>query len=298
MGTSRALVVQRGALELAGTLWRPSQPAVATLLMHPGSGPSTRDNDVYFPEIRQHLLRAGIAVASFDKRGVGGSTGRWQHAGILDQAHDAIASLHVLADEYAPAPYGLFGHSQGGWVVLEAAVRDALAKFVITNSGPGVTPAAQEHFSVANTARRSGSSTDEVEQHVRALQIISDQLRAGSSFETARERLRTEGLEASLDMIGFVSGDPDEWALARTILDHDPVPAMRALEVPLLTLFGGDDEVVPVQASVDAFRANVDPELLTVAVLPDGDHRLQTGEPPRLVPGYAEALVTFILAQT
>ena len=296
-GSSRALVVRRGALELAGTLWRPDEPAVATVLMHPGSGPSTRDNDVYFPEIRQHLLQAGIAVASFDKRGVGGSTGRWQHAGILDQAHDAIASLHVLADQLAPMPIGLFGHSQGGWVVLEAATRLGLAKFVITNSGPGVTPAVQEHFSLANTARRAGSTPDEIEQHLRALQILSDQLRSGATFAAASERLREVGLEASVDLIGFVTGDAEEWALARSILDHDPVPAMRAIEVPVLALFGGDDDVVPVQASVDAFRANVRPDLLTVVVLPGGDHRLQTGTPPHLVPGYAEAVVGFILAQ-
>jgi hypothetical protein len=32
--------------------------------MHPGSGPSDRHNDVFFPPIREHLLGAGIAVSS------------------------------------------------------------------------------------------------------------------------------------------------------------------------------------------------------------------------------------------
>jgi hypothetical protein len=41
--------------------------------MHPGSGPSDRDNDVLFPPIRDALLAAGIAVCSFDKRGAGES---------------------------------------------------------------------------------------------------------------------------------------------------------------------------------------------------------------------------------
>lgn len=69
-------------MTLAGTLWLPESSRVAaTVLMHPGSGPSDRDNDVFFPPIRKHLLHAGFAVCSFDKRGVGGSTGRWQEAG-------------------------------------------------------------------------------------------------------------------------------------------------------------------------------------------------------------------------
>src|SRR5947207_18464 len=88
--------------------------------MHPGSGPSDRDNDVLFPPIREHLLRAGIAVCSFDKRGVGGSAGSWLEAGLYEQAGDLIAALAVFESESRRGlPLGLFGHSQGGWVVVE-----------------------------------------------------------------------------------------------------------------------------------------------------------------------------------
>ena len=110
-------------MTLAGTLWEPDGDAVATVLMHPGSGPSNRDNDVYFPQVRAVLLDAGIAAASFDKRGIGGSTGDWREAGIVEQAADAAAALDVLRAAGAPGPIGMFGHSQGGWVVLEAAAR-------------------------------------------------------------------------------------------------------------------------------------------------------------------------------
>jgi pimeloyl-ACP methyl ester carboxylesterase len=81
-----------GGVRLVGSLWWPGE-AMAGVLMHPGSGPSDRDNDVLFPPIREHLLRAGIAVCSFDKRGVGGSAGRWQEAGIEEQADDLLAAL-------------------------------------------------------------------------------------------------------------------------------------------------------------------------------------------------------------
>lgn len=64
--------------------------------MHPGSGPSDRENDVFFPPIREHLLRAGIAVCSFDKRGVGASAGSWLDAGIAEQADDLLAELAVF----------------------------------------------------------------------------------------------------------------------------------------------------------------------------------------------------------
>src|SRR3954453_5592457 len=110
----REIQAQSGSVRLTGTLHSPVEPASATLLMHPGSGPSTRDNDVYFPEIRASLLRSGIAVASFDKRGVGASTGDWRDAGIVKQADDVAAAVDALIGEGVTQPLGVFGHSQGG----------------------------------------------------------------------------------------------------------------------------------------------------------------------------------------
>ena len=80
-----------------------------------------------------------------------------------------------------------------------------------------------------------------------------------------------------LDAYGTV--DDAEWELQRRLVDHDPRPALRRLTVPVLALFGADDEITPVAVSVEAFRAEVRPDLLTVAVLPGGDHRVQAGEP-------------------
>src|SRR5438105_6730104 len=107
--------VRSGDVSLAGSLHLPPATITATVLMHPGSGPSGRDNDVLFPPIREHLLGAGIAVCSFDKRGVGGSAGRWQEAGIAEQADDLLAALAVFAaNSPRGLPLGMFGHSQGG----------------------------------------------------------------------------------------------------------------------------------------------------------------------------------------
>jgi hypothetical protein len=50
--------------------------------------------------------------------------------------------------------------------------------------------------------------------------------------------------------------------------------------------------VVPVDSGVAAYESYVAPELLTVAVLPDGDHRIQRDG--HLVDGYFAALDAFV----
>lgn len=276
---------------LAGTLWLPDglphADPVATVVMHPGSGPSGRDNDVYFPPIRAHLLRHGVAVASFDKRGVGGSTGRWQDAGIVEQADDLLAAVDAVR-AHVGGRLGVFGHSQGGWVVAEAAGRGrSSVDFVVGNSGPGVTPAEQERYAARRALLAAGRGDDEVAAELAQVDLVFGLLRDRVPYEAARDRLTASALR-------YLPDDGDEWGLFARILDYDPRPALSRASVPVLALFGADDAVVPVAESVAAYRAAVRPDLLTVAVLPGGDHRLQRGEPPHLVDGYLDTLTGFV----
>jgi pimeloyl-ACP methyl ester carboxylesterase len=91
------LVVNDG-VALAGTLALPPTDTQCRggVVMIGGSGPADRDNDWLFPPIRQHLVNAGIAVFSYDKRGVGESTGSWLTPTLDDLAADCAAALTFL----------------------------------------------------------------------------------------------------------------------------------------------------------------------------------------------------------
>ena len=165
--------------------------------MHPGSGAADRDNDVYFPPIRQRLLDSGVAVASFDKRGVGASTGRWEDAGIIEQADDLRAVVAALVDEVGLVPLGLFGHSQGGWVVIEAAGQPPAAPvaFVVSNSGPAVSPAQQERYAAHTGMTRAGVAPAQIGEAMARFDTVLGLLRTGAAYddvhgETRRRRGR------------------------------------------------------------------------------------------------------------
>jgi pimeloyl-ACP methyl ester carboxylesterase len=290
------LTARNGDVTLAGTLWLPRGEPAATVLMHPGSGPSNRDNDVFFPPIRAHLLQAGIAVASFDKRGVGGSTGRWQEAAIAEQAADAICCLELLQAEVG-GRVGLFGHSQGGWVVIEAASRRPDAAFVISNSGPGVSPEEQERYATQLYMRRAGISDDELDEVRRYYDDIVAMMRDGLSLGDAKQRVSDAGFPRAFAALELpvLPDDEAEWKLAAALMDHDPRAALERIRIPTLALFGADDPVTPVEASVAAFREAVRPELLQVEVFAGAGHRMEAGDPPALADGYLDALTAFLL---
>ena len=280
-----------GGVRLAGSLWRPAGDAVAGVLMHPGSGPSDRDNDWFFPPIRRHLLEAGIAVCSFDKRGVGGSEGSWLEAGIEEQADDLLAALGVFATECPGLPIGLFGHSQGGWVVVEAASRSLPVALVIPSSGGGASPARQERYSLANKVTAGQETTEALATYDAVVEVIRERPTLGAGVA----RLEAEGVPyRDLPGLDFMFEDEAIWRLCAEIFAYDPAPALARITAPVLGLLGAADKVNPPEESLAAFRVAVREDLLEVEVFPDGDHRLQHGDPPRFVDGYLDRIASFI----
>jgi uncharacterized protein len=284
------LEADSGGVRLAGTLWRPAGDPLAGVLMHPGSGPSGRDNDVLFPPIREHLLGAGIAVCSFDKRGVGGSGGSWLEAGIEEQADDLLAALAAFAGECPGLPIGLFGHSQGGWVVVEAGGRGAPIAFVIPNSGGAVTPATQERYSLASKLQY-GPEAEALAAYDAVLAVVHE----CPTLDEGVERLEAMDVPyRELPGLEFMFEDEAMWSLCARIFDYDPEPALGRITAPVLGLFGAADKVTPPEESVAALRVAVRPELLQVEIFPEGDHRLHHGDPPRFVDGYLDRIASFV----
>ena len=89
----------------------------------------------------------GLAVLTYDKRGVGSSTGRYPGEFPTDDslamyADDASAALGFLAawPGVDPKRVGLHGGSQGGWVLPLALQRAPEMSFGILASAPATTP--------------------------------------------------------------------------------------------------------------------------------------------------------------
>jgi len=265
--------------------------------MYPGSGGADRHNGSYFAPIRAHLLARRCAICSFDKRGVGASSGRWQDADIVEQAQDVLAVVGtVVAAVPMRTPVGLFGHSQGGWVVLEVASRTESVGFVVTNSGPGVSPGEQMRYAALSEMTAAGASAAEVNDTMRHFDMALSLMRDDLPFGPALRRLEAAvGSTSALSAVArLVPADADEWRFASAIIDYEPRRDMSKVRVPLLAVFGTHDDIVPVRASVRAFRDSVRGDLLTLKLFAGADHRIHTGDGHSLADGYLQTLSAFV----
>lgn len=284
-------VAYRGdGVDLAGTLTAPegAGPFPAVLLTT-GSGPQDRDEQLYghkpFLVLADALTRAGYAVLRVDDRGVGGSGGELTRATYDALAGDVVAGVEFLRGrpEIDPARVGLLGHSEGGYLVPMAAERADVA-FAVLLAGPAVP--GDEVLLLQNRLlmEAAGAPAEQIAAQVGFVRELVGLLRAedyAAAHARAAEHLRAQSAGSPpeqrptpelIERQAASTATPyfREWVV------HDPAPSLRALDVPVLAIYGGKDLQVPATQNEPAMRALLagSPDS-TVETLPGLNHLMQ-----------------------
>ena len=265
-----------GDVELAGTLIAPradgKHPAV--ILVH-GSGPATREWPVPFARF---LVRRGMAVLGYDKRGVGGSSGDWQQASFEDLAGDAVAAFHYLKrrPDIDAAQIGLMGVSQAGWIMPIAATRAPDFAFLISISGAAV-PAAETTIDHAQREMAAnGMKPEMIEAILSVTKAQYEFLRTGEHWDAY--------VNARANLAKRIGNPPESFPATpdhphlqfmRRVLFYDPAPTIRRLKVPTLAIFGELDNNILAEknraAWEAALKAGGHPDY-TLKIIPRANH--------------------------
>jgi uncharacterized protein len=241
-------------VHLAGTLISPlssgKHPAVVLV---PASGAEGRE---YLLPFAHFLVRHGIAVLGFDKRGVGGSTGDWKTESFEDLASDAVSAIQFLKTrrDIDHSQIGMLGWSQAGWVMPIVAAREKETAFLISISGAGVSPAETTIDEAGGELKAVGRRPEVIEQITDLMKLKYNFARTGQGWKeyaTARDKL-----------VARLGGAPDDfpdradapyWQSIRAIYFYDPTPALRELRIPVLALFGELDDNIMAEKNEKAW---------------------------------------------
>ena len=276
-------------VKLAGTLSVPNGtgPFPAVLLIA-AAGPVNRDENAaghrVFVVLADRLLRRGIAVLRYDKRGVGASTGDFDQAKFDDLVADAAAAFRYLKarPEVDAHRAGTLGHSEGGSIAPAVAATDSDVAFVVAMAGSGLTGEFRITENRGFVAQESGASPEQVAK-IRALcrkifatvAVTPDDAAASSRInalidEAVAEKAMTP--EYAAENRQLLSPK-----FVREELGDDPIVYLKKVKVPVLALVGSLDRTVPAEPYVAAMR----PVLASipgsrVQVLPQLNHVMQT----------------------
>lgn len=269
---------------LAGILRLPNRPGekrypVAVLLG--GGGPAARG---VYPLLEKRLLAEGIATLSYDKRGIGQSTGTFVDT-IELMERDAAATVAFLRAraEIDDARIALMGLSQGGVVGPAVAAGDpGIAAVVMLGA-----PVGEKYWPFLDGMRRTLRANGTPEEAIGRILLATGRFMKAQLPGTAPATLEAarQALVAEFTAGGFT---PDR-ARSMTVFLQDPVlvsmyqvataEVLARVRVPVLALYGGEDSNVPssgnLQHAEAALRGNPD---ATVIEVPRVEHHFKSVE--------------------
>ena len=242
---------------------RPTVVLISGAGAHDRNGYTLRNrrkhNDA-FRTLSARLTALGFAVVRYDKIGTGRSTGDYTAtattATLAEDVAAIVAQLRRRPD-VDPARITLLGHSEGGAIASRVAADDPGIHGVVLLAAPAWTGRRIMSYQFRLAAERqsrtvSYTSADLIEAHLAA---------------DASERLTSE-------------------AWYPFFLDHDPLPAVKRLTMPVLILQGERDEAVLFEQAYELAEAaresgNAD---VTLQLLPEMGHAFVAqgtrGDPP------------------
>lgn len=302
------VVFHSGSVRLAGTLVFPNMdaPTPALIVLHSASGASR--NYHFYEHLTELLPKLGIAVLVFDRRGHGESSGNFRAADFDDLATDALAALEFLASRphIDAKRIGVWGVSQGGWIAPRAASKSESIAFVISVSGPGVSPAEQMIYSAETALRLEGYSDDVVERAAALRRRVDEYFRGNVDRHLVQQeidRVREEPWfqHVSLPNRGRLPRDASSSKWFQE-MDYDPLPVLASITAPMLFLFGELDRWVPVTTSIDKLKAaTISKEEVTIVSIEAADHYLmipdsteEDAQSQRLSQEYTRILQTWL----
>ena len=287
-------------VRLAGTLTKPKSagPFPAVVLIS-GSGPQNRDEELMghkpFLILSDYLTRQGLAVLRYDDRGTAESTGSFGTATSVDLANDVQAAVDFLKkrEDIDNENIGLAGHSEGGLIAPMLATETGNVAFIVLMAGPGLPGDEILRLQGTLLARAGGMAEPMLKQmemvnsrlYAAAKEAPDDQVK--TSLEEEIASIKQDVDASTLTALGL-SPDREGQIIQQLsspwfqyFLRYDPVPTLKKVKVPTLSVIGAKDLQVPAPKNTEAIKAAFTgdhAELLTAEILPDLNHLFQTAD--------------------
>jgi pimeloyl-ACP methyl ester carboxylesterase len=320
---TKDLAFDSSGVVLSGRLFMPPRAGKLPVIIYVTGSGDDDVTDAFYPRmLADAFAPSGIGIFAYNKRGVGKSQGTYSQTGFDRRAQDTVAAFRFVKSlpEVDSRHIGMWGISQGGWIIAMAVGQEKQTDFVILVSPGGVNPKRQMEFYLQNEWRRVGMNGDEIKKASALHEILYDYYAGGKNYEQAQSAVNEAVKQGWLDKyrqanfrkeVPSTNRLPNPAQLAalvkkdRSELEFYRSPYSAAdyeryyldLIMPTLVIYGGKDSIVPIAESRESFKAafaknhNRNAE---IKVFEDGDHGMFPPGGSQAVPGYLELMRDWI----
>jgi len=251
--------VESNGLKLEADLFIPNSGAdqKPAVVFTGGSGDGIYQNYAFGlveTYILDDFLSRDFAVLLFNKRGMGASEGNYVKNSIQGRVDDVYAAAQSIQThpQIDADNIGLAGHSQGGWVVTQAAADHLDIAFFINLAGPTYTMRENSADNSYHYGVCQGMQGEVLEAYLEKRSNLVDlSIKIGN-----------------LTNFGYYGFD------ARN-MGYDPWEALQTIQTPGLFVYGENDALVTPSLNIDRLNdifSNQVPNHLSVVVIDGATH--------------------------
>jgi len=256
--TTTQLSFMSGGNQLQGEIYLPEgQAPFPAVIFVAGDGDIPRDAHGYYKPYIKLFNELGYAAVSWDKPGVGKSTGQWLKQSMDDREEEVRAAILELRQNpnIKAGNIGLIGFSQAGWVMPGVLGADDRLSFMVM-----VSPA------------------------------INWQQQGNYMMEG---RLKLEGSPPCCESVM----SPERWEFVTLNARIDASAELQGVKQPILAIFGDKDLNVDFKESarvISGLGTGSKGCKPSVVIVENADHSLLPAEEPRLVTANADMISRLI----
>ncbi|SKG02146.1 peptidase S15 [Mycobacteroides abscessus subsp. massiliense] len=229
-----------------------------------GDGPADATRNGFYKPIWESFAKAGYASLSWNKPGIDGAAGNWLDQSMHDRATEAEAAIRWARGrgDIDPRRIGMWGISQGGWVVPEVAAHAPDLQFVIL-VGAAVNWLRQGEFHTRAVMQHHGASESDITAALDRHNATLQPLRGNANY--------AQYLAAQTDPKPMSA---DRWNFVRKNYLADVTGMLPQVKVPVLLALGDEDLNVDVNETERIYRQLLPPQQLTVQRYPHASHNI------------------------
>lgn len=231
-----------------------------------GDGALPYDAYDYYDPIWDRILDADYAVFSWDKPGVGSSTGNWLNQSMEDRQDEVRAAISFLKEKYGykEGQIGLMGFSQAGWVV-PAVTKDNKDVGFMIGVGFAMNWMDQGWYLGEIRMKNQGRTIAEIESAYQKRPKEFAFLKTNPSYAEYQEKYGNDDAPMTQDRFIFVK---------KNFLS-DATDDYQGIRQPILILLGEEDLNVNVENTQNVLRKIFSNQSnMTMHMIPNATHGL------------------------
>ncbi|WP_207694587.1 hypothetical protein DOK67_0000364 [Enterococcus sp. DIV0212c] len=232
------------------------------LFIH-GDGPTNKNSDEGYYPAWETLAKENYISISWDKAGVGGSTGNWLEQDMVDRKKEAEKVLEWALAKFDidPNKVGVWGASQGGWVITKLLNENKDVKFAI-GVAPAVNWMRQGRFNTISDMEYEGYSQKQINEKLLIEIQVNEYLKENDYQGYIDSKLEKDVLAK------------DRWEFIHKNMNLDNTSELEQISKPYYLLIGDHDINVDTKETEKIYRDHVSRDYLTVYPISNATHRM------------------------